>query len=171
LDPNGLQFNGGPTQTVALEDGSPAIDTGDNPVCSAPGPNGLGGIDQRSRARFRHGDNLCDIGAFEFITLFIQPTSLSFGSEPVGHQTRSQAVSVTNNQTTSATLSKSIGGADPADFIVSTTCGSSLASHATCSVLIAFRPRATGTRTAVLTVSDSPDRTSPYHVGFTGVGR
>jgi hypothetical protein len=171
LDPGGLKLNGGPTQTVALEDGSPAIDTGDNPVCSAPVPNGLGGIDQRGRARFRHGDNLCDIGAFEFITLFIQPTSLSFGSQPVGHQTRSQAVSVTNNQTTNVTLNKSIGGADPADFRVSTTCGSSLASHATCSVLIAFRPRATGTRTAVLTVSDSPDRTTPYQVTLSGVGR
>ena len=74
LDPDGLQFNGGPTQTVALEDGSRAIDRGDNAICADPPPTGLGGIDQRGIARFRHGDNLCDIGAFEFITLFVQPT-------------------------------------------------------------------------------------------------
>jgi hypothetical protein len=35
LDPNGVQFNGGPNQTVALENGSPAVDHGDNAVCSA----------------------------------------------------------------------------------------------------------------------------------------
>ena len=172
LDPNGLQFNGGPTQTVALEDRSPADGTGDNAICKDAAPTGLGGIDQRGRARFRHGDNLCDIGAFEFITLFIQPTSLSFGSEPVGHQTRSQAVSVTNNQTASVALSKSIGGTNPGAFrIVGTTCGETLAPDTSCTIAIAFKPGVAGKRLALLTVSDSPDRTSPYQVALIGVGQ
>ncbi|HJU10810.1 MAG TPA: choice-of-anchor Q domain-containing protein, partial [Candidatus Binataceae bacterium] len=62
-DPDGLLSNGGPTATVALEIGSPAIKQGDNSVCAAPVPSGLGGVDQRSLARFRHGDSRCDIGA------------------------------------------------------------------------------------------------------------
>jgi hypothetical protein len=173
LDPGGLRSNGGPTQTVALVQGSPADGTGDNPICKEAAPTGLGGIDQRGLQRFRAGDELCDIGAFQFITLLVQPfnpPSLSFGSEPVGHQTPSHTVSVTNNQTTTITLSRSVGGADPADFLVSTTCAGHLSPSASCSILITFHPKATGTRSATLTVSDSPDPTSPYHVTLTGVG-
>jgi predicted outer membrane repeat protein len=54
LDPNGLQSNGGPTQTVALLSGSPAINAGD--AANAPGR------DQRYFERF----GAVDIGAFEF---------------------------------------------------------------------------------------------------------
>ncbi len=53
LDPAGLKDNGGPTQTLALQSGSPAIDKGDP---NAP-PR-----DQRSYVR----QNAPDIGAFEF---------------------------------------------------------------------------------------------------------
>jgi hypothetical protein len=172
LDPRGLKLNGGPTQTVALEDDSPAIDTGDNAVCAAAPPTGLGKVDQRGIARFRHGDNLCDIGAFEFITLLVRPTFLWFGFEPVGQQTRSLQVSVTNNQATSVILSKSIGGTNPGAFrIVSTSCGTSLAPNTSCTSAIAFKPGAAGKRLALLTVSDSPDRTSPYQVALIGVGQ
>ncbi|MGK7903556.1 MAG: LamG-like jellyroll fold domain-containing protein [Hormoscilla sp.] len=79
LDPNGLQDNGGSTETIALQSDSPAIDTGSN-------PNGLTS-DQR-------GDNLrefgagVDIGAFEYqlqiasisdYTATIYETSADFG--------------------------------------------------------------------------------------------
>jgi hypothetical protein len=65
LDPKGIQFNGGPTETIALLSGSPAINHGDNAICKAPAPTGLGGIDQRGFGRFSDGDGLCDIGAYE----------------------------------------------------------------------------------------------------------
>jgi hypothetical protein len=172
LDPGGLKFNGGPTQTVALEQDSPADGTGDNRLCAEAVPAGLGRIDQRGVARFRHGDELCDIGAFQFVTLLIEPTSLSLGSESVGHQTPPKQLSITNNQTTSISLRKSIGGTDPLDFvIVSSTCGGSLASNGSCNIRVAFRPKVTGVRSAVLTVSDSPDVTSPYNFTLTGVGK
>jgi hypothetical protein len=64
LDPKRLQFNGGPTQTVALLDGSRAIDTGDDTVCAESVPKGLQKVDQRGFPRFRPGDEDCDIGAF-----------------------------------------------------------------------------------------------------------
>jgi hypothetical protein len=50
-----LQPNGGPTETMALQTGSPAIDAGG--TC----PAGDNGIDQRGF----HRDTPCDIGAFE----------------------------------------------------------------------------------------------------------
>jgi hypothetical protein len=56
-----LQNNGGPTQTHALLDGSPAIDHGDNTDTPA--------TDQRGAPRARDGDGngsrVVDIGAFE----------------------------------------------------------------------------------------------------------
>lgn len=56
-----LADNGGPTRTHALLEGSPAVDAGDDAICSAE--------DQRSEVRAEDGDDdgtaVCDIGAFE----------------------------------------------------------------------------------------------------------
>ncbi len=57
LDPNGLQNNGGLTQTIALQDGSPAIDQ--IPAASCPA------TDQRSLPRPDDSETTCDIGAYE----------------------------------------------------------------------------------------------------------
>lgn len=64
LDPKlgALANNGGPTQTMALLHGSPAIDKGDNATCAASLVNG---VDQRGYPRFPAGDPICDIGAYE----------------------------------------------------------------------------------------------------------
>jgi hypothetical protein len=62
LDPAGLQDNGGPTQTIALLPGSPAIAAGDSEACANPPVNGL---DQRDSVRPGVGHTRCSIGAFE----------------------------------------------------------------------------------------------------------
>ena len=171
LDPGGLEQNGGPTETVALEQGSPAIDAGDNVICQAPPPEGLGGVDQRGFPRSRPGDPICDIGAFEFVNLTVLPTQLSFGAQVLNQETAAQTVSVTNNQTTDVALTQSIAGANPADFTeTGNTCGTTLGAQASCSISIAFQPSATGARAGMLTVTDSPDRASPYSVTLTGQG-
>jgi hypothetical protein len=55
-----LHDNGGPTFTMALGPGSPAIDAGDDAVCAPPPVNG---VDQRGKSR-PSGPH-CDMGAFE----------------------------------------------------------------------------------------------------------
>jgi CSLREA domain-containing protein len=55
-----LQDNGGPTETMALLPGSPAIDAGDDAICAAAPVNNL---DQRGVIRPQ--GNHCDIGAYE----------------------------------------------------------------------------------------------------------
>jgi len=63
LDPAGLKDNGGPTETIALLPGSPAIDMGDPDVCANPPVNG---VDQRGYVRPGTGSATCSIGAFEY---------------------------------------------------------------------------------------------------------
>jgi hypothetical protein len=76
-----LQDNGGPTQTMALLPGSPAIDRGDN--------SGAPDFDQRGPGFSRsQDDGLLDIGAFEF----------------------QDAHPVVNNTTLSASASSSVAG-------------------------------------------------------------
>jgi hypothetical protein len=69
-----LQNNGGPTQTHALVDGSPALDAGDPGGCR-DSQGALLGTDQRGFARHVDSNNdgaaRCDIGAFEAKELFV----------------------------------------------------------------------------------------------------
>ena len=58
-----LASNGGPTQTMALQKGSAAINGGDDAICGAPPVNNL---DQRGFARPGTGSIHCSIGAYEF---------------------------------------------------------------------------------------------------------
>jgi len=58
-----LADNGGPTETMALGEGSAAIDAGDDAVCAAAPPTGAGAEDQRGVSRTAEAP--CDIGAYE----------------------------------------------------------------------------------------------------------
>lgn len=64
-----LADNGGPTQTMALLAGSPAIDVASNGICAADPVNNL---DQRGA--IRPAGSSCDIGAYEYEALFPSPT-------------------------------------------------------------------------------------------------
>jgi hypothetical protein len=72
-----LQYNGGPTQTMALLPGSPAIDAGSNALI----PSGIT-TDQRGFARVVNGT--VDIGAFESRGFTISITSGNSQSTTVG---------------------------------------------------------------------------------------
>ena len=74
LDPAGLKSNGGPTQTIALQMGSPAIDAGDETVCSMPPVNNL---DQRGYVRPGNGATSCSIGAYEYNAVPASPSLTS----------------------------------------------------------------------------------------------
>jgi hypothetical protein len=75
LDPTGLQNNGGPTETIALEAGSPAINAGDESVCSTTtGTAPVDNLDQRGFVRPGTGAANCSIGAFEANAAPASPT-------------------------------------------------------------------------------------------------
>jgi predicted outer membrane repeat protein len=65
LDPAGLQNNGGPTATIALDSESPAIDAIPLADCTDLNSNPIH-TDQRGALRPDPGEVVCDIGAYEF---------------------------------------------------------------------------------------------------------
>ena len=48
-----------------------------------------------------------------------------------------------------------ITGMNPANFVQTNNCGSSLAGGATCTISVIFKPSAAGTRNAAVTISDN----------------
>jgi hypothetical protein len=95
---------------------------------------------------------------------------LKFGSVPVGTTSGNKSVTLRNVGSANMTVSAiTVGGTNPADFTGLTHNCASLAPGQSCSAQIAFRPGATGPRTATLTITDTAPR-SPHHVALYGTG-
>jgi len=86
----------------------------------------------------------------------LTPIGVSFGNQPVGTKSLAKTVTVSNKSHQTINISRiAIRGADPSDFpFISTTCGASLSSGASCFIKVAFMPTVTGKRTATVAVSD-----------------
>ena len=101
----------------------------------------------------------------------LSPSSLAFGDRTVGTTGATQNVTVKN--TGSAVLNitgTSVSGTNAGDFtIASNTCGSTVASGASCTIGIGFKPTAVGARSGNLTISDNAAGT-PHAVALTGNG-
>jgi Abnormal spindle-like microcephaly-assoc'd, ASPM-SPD-2-Hydin/FG-GAP repeat len=104
----------------------------------------------------------------------IFPNTLTFGNQKVGVKSNPLTVTIGNPSGTPITIKKpAIIGADAKDFAATTTCPLSpakLSPGANCSVLVTFTPKATGSRTATLKISDSVPG-SPQLVTVAGAGQ
>ena len=101
----------------------------------------------------------------------LSPTSLTFATQTVGATSAAKNVTLTNNLPTTLTISGvSFAGADPGDFAETNTCDGSVPAKSKCTISVTFTPKATGTRTATLTVSDSANN-GPQTVSVTGKGQ
>ncbi|HEY6293124.1 MAG TPA: choice-of-anchor D domain-containing protein [Terriglobia bacterium] len=101
----------------------------------------------------------------------LSPTSLNFGSQPVGSTSLPMTITLTNKGGIALGIgSVSIIGANAGDFsIESNTCGSSVARGASCFISVTFTPSADGTRTAQVSIVDNGGG-SPQSVGLSGLG-
>src|SRR5207237_919784 len=96
--------------------------------------------------------------------------SLAFSTQQVGTTSPSQPVTLTNNGSSSLSITSiAITGSNSSDFAQTTNCGSSVARGASCTINVTFSPTATGTRSASLTVTDN-DSGSPQIASLTGSG-
>ncbi|HXM67926.1 MAG TPA: choice-of-anchor D domain-containing protein [Candidatus Acidoferrum sp.] len=104
-------------------------------------------------------------------TAELTPTSLSFGTLAVGLTSAVKTVTLKNVGTTAITITSiAVTGAEAGDFPkTATSCGSSLAVAASCTVSVTFKPTTTGARSANLTFTDSAAG-SPQQVPLSGTG-
>ena len=84
--------------------------------------------------------------------LSASPSSLSFGSTTVGSTSGAQTVTVTNPNSTAVSVS-SVSVSGP--FSQTSTCGSSIAAGASCTVSVKFAPTASGAASGTLSVASS----------------
>jgi FG-GAP-like repeat/Abnormal spindle-like microcephaly-assoc'd, ASPM-SPD-2-Hydin len=103
-----------------------------------------------------------------FLTLF--PSRVNFSVENQGSSSSPRAVMLVNTGNAALSISNiSIMGADASDFSLKTACSSSLAPGASCNVNVTFTPKASGSRTAHISVSDSAPG-SPQMIMLSGTG-
>jgi hypothetical protein len=104
----------------------------------------------------------------------IFPNALNFGTDKVGIKSNTLTVTMGNPSGTPISISKpKITGVDAKDFAETTNCPmapSTLAPGTNCSVAVAFTPKATGARTATLSLKDSVPG-SPQLIPLGGTGQ
>lgn len=118
-----------------------------------------------------NGDGKPDLTAFGPLGLFlnlifntvglspgalVNPSSLTFTSEPVDSTSPSQKVILQNSGGAALSISRiAIIGLNAGDFAQTNNCGSSLAANASCTISVTFTPSASGTRTGALSITDA----------------
>jgi len=101
----------------------------------------------------------------------LSATSLSFGSEPVGTSSSSQSVTLTNTGGVTLTITSiAVTGTNASSFVFGNSCGTSVASGASCTIHGHFNPTATGALTAAITITDNAAG-SPQSIALTGTGQ
>jgi hypothetical protein len=97
----------------------------------------------------------------------VAPTNLTFSAQTLGTTSLVKAITVTNKGTSILTISSITTSGD--FIIASKTCGTSLASGASCTANVAFKPTAIGTRSGSLSVSHNGGG-SPSKATLSGIG-
>jgi len=100
----------------------------------------------------------------------LSPTSLAFGNQTVGTTSAAKVVTLSNTGTAALSITSiAVAGTNVGDFTQTHTCLSSLAAGARCTISVTFKPAATGTRSARVSVTDNASG-SPQAVVLSGSG-
>src|SRR5437867_6713694 len=100
----------------------------------------------------------------------LSPTSLAFGNQTVGTTSAAKVVTLSNTGTAALSITGiAVAGTNVGDFTQTHTCLSSLAAGARCTISVTFKPAATGTRSARVSVTDNASG-SPQAVVLSGSG-
>ena len=169
-----LQDNGGPTRTMDLLTGSPAIDTGTNVVCADAAS--VNNFDQRGFTRPVDGDQnstaTCDLGAVEFQlqAVTLNAGSLNFGNQLLG-SSAVQTMTLTNTGDHLLTFT-SITTAAPFSLAGGSTCplgAGTLAGQASCTIQVKFSPVALAPSLGSVAITTDA-ASSPNSVALSGTG-
>ena len=99
------------------------------------------------------------------------PASLSFPSTKAGSTSALQKVTLKNTGSAPLAITAiNLDGVNPTSFLKTTSCKSSLAINATCTVSVVFKPKSTGAFKATLDFVDNAAN-SPQSVALSGTGK
>ena len=102
------------------------------------------------------GVNTIQVNGSGYTVATLTPSSFSYAGTTVGASSPSQTATLTNTGKAVMTISSIlISGSGASSYSDSTSCGSTLATGASCSIAITFKPTTSGTLAATLTVSDN----------------
>jgi hypothetical protein len=102
--------------------------------------------------------------------LSLSSTSLAFGAQIVGTESREQTVTLTNTGGSTLIISSIVlTGQNPTSFLMSNSCPAHLAAGGYCSIQLAYYPQSVGRASASLTITDNASG-SPQAVLLTGTG-
>jgi hypothetical protein len=99
----------------------------------------------------------------------LNPSSLSFGTHTIGTSTNLPTTLTNIGSTTLSISGITITGTNAGDFSQANDCGTSVAGGGSCTITVTFKPTATGSRSADLSISDNGGG-SPQLVSLSGVG-
>src|SRR6202034_4904632 len=99
-------------------------------------------------------------------TVTLSPSSYNFGSTPVGTGTAWVTFTLANSGSSTVSIS-SVTVSGP--FVVSSSCGSSVAANGSCPIYVYFYPTSAGAGSGTLTVSDNASN-SPQASSLSGTG-
>jgi hypothetical protein len=102
--------------------------------------------------------------------VFLTPATVAFGNQSISATSPAKMVTLSNNTTSPlSAIAVTIGGTSASLFAETTTCGTTLAAGAACTISVTFTPTAAAAATATLSVTDS-DPSSPQTAALTGTG-
>jgi len=101
------------------------------------------------------------------LTTTLSSSSLNFGVLQIGSTSASQTVTVTNASSHSVTFTSITSSGD---FPESNTCPSTLNAGLNCTITVAFKPAAAGTRTGAVTLKDNDPGSPTQTIALTGIG-
>ena len=104
------------------------------------------------------------------VVVSLSPTSLAFGNQSVGTTSAPQTVTLSNTGNAALSItSLALTGTNASDFAQTNTCGSSVAASGNCTISVTFKPSASGSRTASVSITDTASG-SPQTVSLSGTG-
>jgi hypothetical protein len=100
----------------------------------------------------------------------LSTTQLTFASQLVGVTSAAQTVTLTNGGTGALTLTSiTVKGGQADDYILTKTCGASLAANASCVLSVSFKAVSVGAKQAFINIADNAAG-SPQSVALSGTG-
>jgi FG-GAP-like repeat/Abnormal spindle-like microcephaly-assoc'd, ASPM-SPD-2-Hydin len=103
-------------------------------------------------------------------TVSALPSLLTYGNQQAGFASSAKTVTVTNNGTSTLTISNvTISGPNANDFSQTNTCGSSIAAGANCTFSVTFTPDSIGAKTAQVVIAFSNGSYSGFGMNGSGI--